>query len=194
VRSGARFSVTNAETGFHTDNSFGEEVTDIIGLLCINPAKSGGLNQVASVYTMHNELMSKHPDVLPILYEPFHVDRRGGVRPGDPATIQAPILEWDGRGLTCRYLRYWVEVGHEKAGQPLSAAQKRALAVLEGVLRDPDLQVEFGLKPGEMFFNNNRWIMHNRSAFEDHPEPERRRHYVRLWLQDAGARSKEEKE
>jgi hypothetical protein len=34
-----------------------------------------------------------------------------------------------------------------------------------------------------MLFVNNRWILHNRTAFEDHPEPERRRHYVRLWLQ-----------
>ena len=38
------------------------------------------------------------------------------------------------------------------------------------------------LRPGDMFFSNNRWILHNRTAFEDHLEPERRRHYVRLWL------------
>jgi alpha-ketoglutarate-dependent taurine dioxygenase len=62
------------------------------------------------------------------------------------------------------------------------------------VLRDPELRVEFGLKPGEMFFNNNRWIMHNRSAFEDHPEPDRRRHYVRLWLKHAKMMSKEAKD
>jgi hypothetical protein len=33
------------------------------------------------------------------------------------------------------------------------------------------------------FFINNRWTLHNRTAFDDHPEPERRRHHVRLWLQ-----------
>jgi len=44
------------------------------------------------------------------------------------------------------------------------------------------LRVDFVLKPGDMLFINNRWIFHNRTAFEDHAEPERRRHLVRLWL------------
>src|SRR5205814_4108590 len=33
VRYGARFSVTNAESTFHTDNSFGDDVLDYVGLL-----------------------------------------------------------------------------------------------------------------------------------------------------------------
>jgi hypothetical protein len=36
-----------------------------------------------------------------------------------------------------------------------------------------------------LFFLNNRWILHNRTAFEDHPGPELRRHLVRLWLRRA---------
>ena len=48
VRYGARFSVTNAESTFHTDSSFMETVTDYVGLLCLNDAKSGGLSQVVS--------------------------------------------------------------------------------------------------------------------------------------------------
>jgi hypothetical protein len=183
VRTGARYSVTRAETGFHTDNSFGEGVVDYVGLLCLNSAKEGGLNQVVSGYTLHNELLARHGDALPMLYQLFHIDRRGGLRPGDAPTITLPILAWDGQGLVCRYLRYWIEAGQEKAGQPLAAEQKRALDVLDAVLRQPELHVEFGLKPREMFFVNNRWIFHNRSAFEDHAEPERKRHYVRLWLQ-----------
>jgi hypothetical protein len=183
VRSGARYSVTNAETGFHTDNSFGETTVDYVGLLCLRSAKSGGANKLVSGYSLHAELLVRHPEVLDALSKPFHVDRRGGLRPGDTPTIQFPILHWDGRELVCRYLRYWIEAGHEKAAQPLTAAQKRALDVLDRVVRDPELHVEFTLKPGDMFFINNRWLLHDRSAFEDHPEPERRRHYVRLWLQ-----------
>ena len=52
VRYGVRFSVTNAETGFHSDNSFGEYLVDYVGLLCIRSAKSGGVNQVVSAYTL----------------------------------------------------------------------------------------------------------------------------------------------
>jgi alpha-ketoglutarate-dependent taurine dioxygenase len=183
VRSGARFSVTSAESTFHTDNSFGAGVADYVGLLCLQTARAGGLNQVVSGYAAHNRLLAEYPDVLQTLYRPFHVDRRGGLRPGEPPTVRFPVLHWDGRGLTCRYLRYWIEAGHEKAGEPLTAAQRHALDVLDGVLRDRGLRAEFGLKPGDLFFINNRWILHNRTAFEDHTEPERRRHLVRLWLE-----------
>ncbi len=92
--------------------------------------------------------------------------------------------------MTYRYLRYWIESGHEKIGQPLSDAQRKALDVLDDVANDPALRAEFALEPGDLFFINNRWILHNRTAFEDHAEPEQRRHLVRLWLRartDAGS-------
>ena len=82
-----------------------------------------------------------------------------------------------------RYLRYWIEAGHEKAGQPLTPAQVNAFNVLDGVLNRRELRVEFDLKPGDMYFINNRWTLHNRTAFEDHADAARRRHLVRLWLQ-----------
>lgn len=179
---GARFSVTKYESSFHTDNSFGTEVVDYVGLLCLQNARAGGRSQVLSGYSLYGELLAHHPDVVAILSQPFHIDRRGGVREGETPTVQFPILQRDGRELFVRYLRYWIEAGHEKAGEPLGATRVRALDVLDEFLRRRDLRVEFDLKPGQMFVLNNRWILHNRTAFEDHAEPERRRHLVRLWL------------
>lgn len=181
VAQGARFSVTNRESSFHTDNSFGE-VTDYIGLLCLQTAKSGGVNQVVSGYTIVNELAEKHPDVLEVLSQPFHVDRRGGVKEGASPTVRVPVIERAGDTLIFRYLRYWIEVGHEKAGEPLTAEQVRALDVLDETMPRRDLIAQFSLQRGQMFFMNNRWLLHNRTAFEDYTELERRRHYVRLWL------------
>jgi alpha-ketoglutarate-dependent taurine dioxygenase len=189
VRYGARFSVTNAESSFHTDNSFGDGVADYVGLQCIRPARSGGLSQVVSGVSVHNEMLARHRDLLEVLYQPVHVDRRGGVRPGEGPTVQYPVLSWDGHGLLYRYLRYWVESGHDKIGQPLSAAQRQALDMLDEVANDPSLRVEFAMKSGDLFFINNRWILHNRTAFEDHAEPEQRRHLVRLWLRADSALS-----
>lgn len=185
VRYGARFSVTNAESTFHTDNSFGEDILDYVGLLCINTARSGGLSQVVSGYSVHNRLLAEHPNLLPLLYEPFEVDRRGGTRPGEAATVPVPVFAWDGKELTCKYLRYWIEVGQEKAGKPLTEEQKQALDILDQVAAQRDLIAEFALEPGDMYFINNRWILHNRTAFEDHTEPDRKRHLVRLWLKAA---------
>ena len=82
-----------------------------------------------------------------------------------------------------RYLRYWIEAGHEKAGEPLSPVCCEALDRLDQVLNRPVPRAEFALEPGQVYFINNRWVLHNRTAFEDHPESERRRHLVRLWLE-----------
>jgi alpha-ketoglutarate-dependent taurine dioxygenase len=182
VASGARFSVTSYESSFHTDNSFGDSILDYVGLLCLKTAKSGGISQNVSGYAVHNVLLREHPDVLELLCQPWHVDRRGGFREGESPTVCQPIIAWENGGLVIRYLRYWIEVGHEKAGQPLSAEQRRALDTFDAVLARPDLRVEFSLRPGQAYFINNRSILHNRTAFVDHPEPERRRHLVRLWL------------
>jgi alpha-ketoglutarate-dependent taurine dioxygenase len=182
VRYGARFSVTNAESSFHTDNSFGDLVLDYVGLLCLQSARSGGLSQLVSGQSVAEELRVRHPQAWEVLRRPFHVDRRGGLRAGETPTAHFPIVQGDEGTLLYRYLRFWIEAGHEKVGQPLTGEQVSALDTLDAVLEEPGLRAEFMLAPGEMLFINNRWLLHNRTAFEDHPEPLLRRHYVRLWL------------
>ncbi len=145
-------------------------------------ARAGGISQLVSGHAVLECLRREARDVLPVLVRPFHVDRRGGIRAGDAPTVRFPVI-----GVACgqpvfRYLRHWIEAGHAKAGEPLSAEQRLALDVLDSVLARPELRAEFVLAPGDALFVNNRWILHNRTAFEDHPEPERRRHLVRLWL------------
>lgn len=182
VTQGARFSVTNAESTFHNDNAFGTPLPDIVGLLCLRTAKSGGQSQLISGYALHNELMENHPDVLETLYQRFYFDRRGQFRSGDSPTSHFPVFQWSEGELTLRYLYYYIQVGHERAGEPLTVEQRVALEVVEALLRRAEFRVEFSLQPGQMLFTNNRWILHNRTAFEDDADPDRRRHYVRLWL------------
>jgi len=186
VAAGGRFSVTSYESSFHTDNSFGDSILDYVGLLCLKTAKSGGVSQNVSGFAAIDVLRREHPDVLEILSQPLHVDRRGGFREGESPTVLRPVITWDRTEPVLRYLRYWIEAGHDKVNQTLTADQRRALDVLDDVLKRPDLRVEFSLEPGQMYFINNRWILHNRTAFIDHTELEQRRHLVRLWLQRRG--------
>ncbi len=44
------------------------------------------------------------------------------------------------------------------------------------------------LEPGDIQLVHNHTILHDRTAFEDYPEPERKRHLLRLWLAPPGAR------
>jgi alpha-ketoglutarate-dependent taurine dioxygenase len=180
---GARFSVTSYESSFHTDNSFGDRVLDYVGLLCLQAARSGGVSQLVHAATVHEELQRRDPQALEILSQPFHVDRRGGVRERESPTVERPVFETDKNGdVLVRYLRYWIDVGHQKVNQPLSEAQRHALDTLDQILAEPALRINFLMEPGQIQFINNRWLFHNRTAFEDHPEIDRRRHYVRLWL------------
>ncbi len=182
VREGARFSVTNAESSFHTDGAFNPQAPDFVGLLCLQTAKSGGQSQLISAVTLHNELLQRYPGVLETLYESFYFDRRGQFREGEQPVSETPIFRWDGRALMFKYMYYYIQVGHESINRPLTPEQEKALDVLESLIRREDLRVEFSLEPGQMLFTNNGWILHNRTAFEDYVEIDRRRHYVRLWL------------
>lgn len=183
---GARFSVTSYESSFHTDNSFGEAILDYVGLLCLQTAKSGGSSQVVDGRAVYDVLCRERAHVLKTLMQPFHVERRGGARPGEAPTILFPVIARHGDELLFRYLRYWIEAGHSRVGQPLTPAQREALDQLDEVLARPSLRAEFHLRPGDAYFINNRWVLHNRTAFEDFPEPERKRHLVRLWLVSLG--------
>jgi alpha-ketoglutarate-dependent taurine dioxygenase len=51
------------------------------------------------------------------------------------------------------------------------------------------LSADFDLEAGQIQIVDNRALGHSRTAFGDHPEPERRRHLVRLWLRDHGRRA-----
>lgn len=182
VTKGARFSESNLESSFHMDHSFGDPIPDVLGLLSLQGAKSGGRSQFMSAYTLHNELLTTYPEELPALYETFYFDRRGQFKEGEKPVFEAPIFRWDAQGLHIRYLYYYIQVGQEKMGEPFSPAKARALEAVEETLRRQELHVEMLLEPGQMLFTSNHWLLHNRTSFEDYPEPEKRRHLVRLWL------------
>uniref|UniRef100_UPI003F49B17E TauD/TfdA family dioxygenase n=1 Tax=Nonomuraea bangladeshensis TaxID=404385 RepID=UPI003F49B17E len=38
------------------------------------------------------------------------------------------------------------------------------------------------LRAGDLQLLNNHVVLHSRTEYTDHPEPERRRHLLRLWL------------
>ena len=47
---------------------------------------------------------------------------------------------------------------------------------------EPELHFRFMQEPGDLLLLNNWVTLHRRTAFEDHPEPERKRHILRIWL------------
>ena len=183
---GVRPDVTSAEQNFHTDNSYNLCPPEYVALLCLHPAMEGGVHYVVSLAAAHNELRRRRPDLLPRLYRPFWFDRQREHAPGDAMAFPHPLFEREGDRLTARLSRFQVVNGHALAGEPLDPEGLAALDALEHVMNGADLAAEFRFEPGQIQIVNNRALAHRRTAFRDWPEPERKRHLVRLWLRDAG--------
>ena len=62
----------------------------------------------------------------------------------------------------------------------LTDAQKAAIDLFNELARE--LAVDIDFEPGDISFVMNHVTVHSRTAYEDWPEPERKRHLLRLWL------------
>src|SRR5262245_13831478 len=183
---GVRPDITNAEQSFHTDNSYNLCPPRYVGLLCLHPAMEGGLSRIVSLVSAHNEMRRQHPDLLPRLYQPFWFDRQREHAPGDTMVVHHPIFELDGGRLCGRLSRFQIKNGQALAGVPLDAEGADALDALDAIMSRADMTVDFRFEAGQMQFVNNRLLAHKRTGFRDWPEPDRKRHLVRLWLRDHG--------
>jgi alpha-ketoglutarate-dependent taurine dioxygenase len=187
--SGIRPTVTNVDLRFHNDNSYNETPPDYVCLMCLHPARSGGISQVMSVATVHEALAARHPELMARLYRPFWYDRHAEHRPGQPTTYAAPIFERAPDGtVKARLALSEIHAGYALRGERPDNETAAALAAVQSVFDLPELHVELCFERGQIQYVNNRATGHARTEFVDFPEPERKRHLVRLWLRDAGKR------
>ena len=186
--SGVRPDQTNIELKFHTDNSYNTTPPDIVVLLCLKPAKAGGHSRVASFHTLHNALAARRPECLERLYLPFRFDRQREFHPGENPVFSAPVFA-AGNELQARFSAHQIRGGYALTGEPLDEAGAASMSALLDLFDDESLCADFDLEPGQLQFVDNRVLGHARTEFADFPEPERRRHLVRLWLRDSGRRA-----
>jgi alpha-ketoglutarate-dependent taurine dioxygenase len=186
---GVRRSVTNLDLTFHTDGPWLTLPPHLVGLYCINPAQEGGVSRFVSLCTVHNEFRRRHPELLPRLYRPYPWDRQAEHAPDDPKTGAQPIFQHDGRSLVGRFNERLIEAGAELAGEPLDAEGQDALEAMRRVVDSPELRVEFRIERGQIQYLNNREFAHSRTDFRDAPEPNRKRHLLRVWTREEGRRT-----
>jgi hypothetical protein len=186
--SGVRPDQTNIELKFHTDNSYNRMPPDTVVLLCLRQAQRGGHSRVASFHTLHNALLAHHPECLARLYRPFWFDRQREFHPGEMPVFAAPVLT-AGDELHARFSAHQIRGGFALKEEPLDDEGAASMEALFGLFDDETLSADFDLEPGQLQFVDNRVLGHARTQFADFPEPERRRHLVRLWLRDHGRRA-----
>lgn len=171
---------TTAELRFHTDGG------DLVGLLCVRPARSGGLSRIASSATVWNELLASRPELAQVLSEPFTFSRVGEIGPGQKRTFEMPIFQaCQGRLITVM-VRSFIDKAQAFEEVPrLTPLQIEALDAVDALAGDPRIRLDMDFRPGDMQFLCNHAILHSRTAYEDWPEPARRRQLLRLWLSSA---------
>ncbi|WP_409174549.1 TauD/TfdA family dioxygenase [Brevibacillus fortis] len=167
---------TKLHLPFHADGS------DVVGLLSLRKAKSGGFSSIISSMAVYNEILEKYPEYLGILYRPFIFDRRGEEAPGESPVFTSPIFSYYDGKLSCRYVRTFIESAQVKTGTHLSKVEIEALDMLDSILHDENMHYNMMMEPGDMQFVNNYTMLHSRTLYEDYEEPERKRHLLRLWL------------
>lgn len=169
---------TSEALDFHADGA------DIVSLMVIRTAKSGGQSLVASSIAAHNRMLAERPDLVQELYQPFVFSRQGEEAPEEAPYYRAPIFGVEKGHFVCRHIR-----NHIKSAQisfadipRLTDKQIEALDYFDALLEDPDLCYRFDFQPGDIQFLNNHIVLHSRTNYEDEEAPEKKRFLLRLWL------------
>tara|TARA_E500000331_G_scaffold355899_1_gene412613 strand:- start:29304 stop:30302 length:999 start_codon:yes stop_codon:yes gene_type:complete len=167
---------TNAYLPYHSDP------TDVVGLLCIHPAKTGGVSSLISATTLHNEMLNRHPEYLSVLYRPMWYPHVGN----EPS--QAPIFSYHENKLSCRYMRQYLELSHNELGIPLSPVELEAFDLMDSIMHENGIRIDMMMQRGDLQLVNNYTVLHSRTNFEDDHNPSLRRKKLRLWLNTVGSR------
>lgn len=169
---------TNARQRFHVDSS------DIVTLLCLKTAKSGGESAVVSSLAIVEYMQTHHPELAETLQQPYIYDRKGEIPEGKHAWYEMPIVSEQNGVRSCYFARDFIESAQARFNDipRLSEKQLAALDMMETLAEDPQFHINAVLQPGDLQFVNNHVLLHSRGAYEDHAEPENKRHLLRFWL------------
>ncbi len=186
---GVRGSYTNVELVFHTDNAFGCAPPDRVGLLCLRPAREGGVSRFCSVVAVHEALRAGAPNLLERLYRPMLWDRQAEHAPHAARVSRAAMFERAGAGWSARVNPSLVRKGYEIADEPMDTQLEEALAAFQALTEDPRFWFELAIERGQLQYLDNVRVAHYRSEFRDHEDPGLKRHLVRTWHRERGRRS-----
>jgi hypothetical protein len=163
---------------FHTDTA-----SDLIALLCLRGAKTGGLSSVASAATLYNEMLARHPYLLQHLLRPVAWDRRGEIPTGKLPWYELPIFSHHQGRLIVAFVYRFIMSAPELHGLPdLDPIQREAIETLISLAAEQTMHVSMDFQPGDIQLVNNLAILHNRTSYTDHSPPAPPRHLLRLWL------------
>ena len=170
---------------YHSDGS------DLVGLLCLQTAQSGGTSTVANAVAIHNDLVREAPELAAALYRPQPFDFRGEEEAGKRPWYELPVFSHYGDRLFTRYIRPYIESSQRHAEAPrIHPDAAAAMDRIDAMCADPSYNVFMDLEVGDMQFVNNYHVLHARTAYQDDRASGRVRHLKRLWLETRALRER----
>jgi alpha-ketoglutarate-dependent taurine dioxygenase len=159
------------------------DLADAVGLLCLRTAKTGGGSRIVSSVSVYNQLLQRRPDLVDRLYEPFLLDTRDEQGEGRVPYVPVPPCRFAGGVLRTFYHSDYFRSVERHPEVPRFTPDERALLDLyEEIANSPELYLDMQFQRGDIQLLSNHFVLHARTAYEDHPEPARKRHLLRLWL------------
>jgi alpha-ketoglutarate-dependent taurine dioxygenase len=93
-----------------------------------------------------------------------------------------PCCFAQGRLRTFYHSDYFRSVQRHEAAPRFTDPERELLDLYEGIAASPELYLDMKFEAGDVQLISNHTVLHARTEYEDWPEPERRRHLLRLWL------------
>lgn len=166
---------------FHCDSC------DIVALMCLHPSKSGGESTVTSSLNIYNEMLKRRPELVAAMAEPIYRDRRNEIPPGKEPWFQMPVFNFFEGFLTVSW-----QGGYIRSAQRFDELPRHSQDLVDGIEMFSDLARDLAyamdFQQGDIQFLHNHVTVHSRTEYEDFPEPERKRHLLRLWQATPGGR------
>jgi hypothetical protein len=132
-------------------------------------------------------MLESRPDLVKLLTEDFYRSRSGEVSPGDLPYFKQPIFSFTEGWFSATGVGAVIDKAQKLPGVPkFTPAQKEAVEVYRRTVDECALDIDF--RRGDIQFLNNFVMLHTRREYLDWPEPERKRHLLRLWLHDPAGR------
>jgi hypothetical protein len=72
--------------------------------------------------------------------------------------------------------------------EPLTDLENAAIDCVESLALRDDLRLDMMLQPGDVQLLSNHTVMHTRTGFIDHDDPDRKRLLLRIWINIPGGR------
>lgn len=156
------------------------DLADVVGLLCLRPAVSGGASRIVSSVSVYNALLERAPEAVARLFEPFCLDTRN--ESGTPYVPVPPCRYADGVLRTFYHSDYFRSAPRHEEVPDFTPEERQLLDTYEEIAVDPDLYLDMSFEAGDIQLISNHFTLHARTAYEDAAEPELKRHLLRLWL------------